>query len=100
MIIINDKETNIIYSNALSEINIHISGLKIMGRFNVVGSRDAVLGEYDDKKKCKRAFGLLASALADDKVIFYMPNNNSGELQTHIQQSHSHGYSRTAGKQK
>lgn len=89
MIIISEDERNIIFleREKIRNINIHSSNKKIMASYFDPVSRDIILGEYDNSKKCERAFGFLILALEDEKEIFRMPKNNNDILNTQLFQN-------------
>lgn len=89
MIIISEDEKNIIFleKEKIRNINIHSNRKKIMALDFDPVSRDILLGEYDSPKKCERAFGLLVSAIENEKEFFRMIRNDDDSLNTQLFQN-------------
>ena len=70
MVIVNDKRNMIIFSDALTGINVHQNEPNVMCSFKAVGSKDKVLGKYSDKVDVKRLFSQLQKPLKTMKQSF------------------------------
>lgn len=87
MIIVNDKESSMVFSDKLAEVNIHTNGLKIMATFSNAALRSIVLAEYKEKRQSERAFGMLLSAMAADEKFFIFPKETDERLNTTLKAS-------------
>lgn len=99
IIIVNDKENVVLNFEHISEINIHSDRCRIMARMDNAMAKDIVLGTYDNANKCKRAFALLATRLAEGESC-QVEDNDSSELNTHLQGDYTQRKQHTNGKTK
>lgn len=81
MLILTENRKELCFSNKFQSISIHSQKNKIMGNYENF-QKSSILAEYDNPKKCKRAFGILINALVEEKDFFEMPSNDSAELNT------------------
>ena len=82
MIIVNDKRNMIVFSDALTGINVHQNEPNVMCSFKAVGSKDKILGKYSDKGRCEKVIQSIAKAFDNDDAVFYMPDNPDKEMNT------------------
>lgn len=82
MIIVNDKRNMIIFSDALTGINVHQNEPNVMCSFKAVGIKDKILGKYSNKDKCEKVIQAIAKAFDNEDTVFYMPDNADKEMNT------------------
>ena len=82
MIIVNDKRNMIVFSDALTGINVHQNEPNVMCSFKAVGSKDKILGKYSDKGRCEKVIQSIAKAFDNDDAVFYIPDNADKEMNT------------------
>ena len=99
MLIVNDRETIVLNSTYIAEVNIHSDGKKIMARFENAMAKDLTIAVYSTEKKCQRAFDALIRSMAEDEICF-MPDDSDPELNTMVQGDYTQRRGRTNGKTK
>lgn len=102
MIIVSNEQNQIVFSDKLTGINIHTSGLKLMATFEEASRPPVAIATYSTKDKCKKALELCVQAFERGEETFYMPNDYADYMNTNmVCGSLSRAYtSRTNGKTK
>lgn len=99
MLIVNDKETIVLNSSCIAEVNIHSDGRRILARFDNAMAKDLPIATYSTERKCQKAFDILIRAMAADEVC-YMPKDTDPVLNTQLQGDYTQRRGRTNGKTK